>query len=256
MKTRRIQRLLLLGPLLGCGSAGYSVDSVTSACRQNPAYCALVTGEETFVPTVKGAAEVASISATIRLLSADTKKRIEQELVECVEWADTRVNLRRFGGNEPSREQCREQLLGGDPCGRKITRAMQLGTEKHLLALQCTQEKLDRLIPGRFSLEQRYRYDKQTGSRKLISRKEVQMLRKQDCGDLKGTLVPDVVIHTGNPLEPQAVYDFKFPCPPSNSSQWTEYPEGHPHHPESQGDMYKEALSPLSYRVAPKWGVE
>jgi hypothetical protein len=27
-----------------------------------------------------------------------------------------------------------------------------------------------------------------------------------------GTLEPDVVIHTGDPLQVQAVYDFKFRC--------------------------------------------
>ncbi len=37
--------------------------------------------------------------------------------------------------------------------GKPVTRAMQLGTEKHRLAIQCTKEKLDALIPGHFSLE-------------------------------------------------------------------------------------------------------
>ena len=74
------------------------------------------------------------------------------------------------------------------------------------MALQCVQERLDRLIPGRFSLEPRYRYDKRTGQTELVSQQEARALRQQGCGDeLKGTLVPDVVIHSGNPLEALAV---------------------------------------------------
>jgi hypothetical protein len=256
MKTRCLGRLVLLSLLIACGSAGYSVDSVTSTCRQNTAYCALMTGEEAAVPTTKSAAELASIAATLRLLPTDTKVRVERELVECAEWADSQVNLRRFGGDKPSREQCREELPGWDPCGKKVTRAMQLGTEKHQLALQCIQERFNRLIPVRFSLEQRYRYDKRTGSKELISQEEARALRKRDCGDeLKGTLVPDVVIHSGSPLDVLAVYDFKFPCPSINPPTWTEYPQEHPHHPKNQGDMYQQALGPTAFRVAPSWGI-
>jgi Protein of unknown function (DUF3396) len=124
-----------------------------------------------------------------------------------------------------------------------VTRAMQLGREKHALALQCTGEKLDALIPGRFSLEQRYRYDPQTGQKQLISPEETQTLRQHGCGDeLEGTIVPDVVIHPGNPLEVLAVYDFKFPCPISNRPRWRSYPKGHPKAGSTQGDVYLEFL--------------
>lgn len=252
MKHQRLGQLVLLGQLLGFGLTGHAADSVTNACGQNPAYCAILTGKEAAVPATKGAAEIASIAATLRLLPVDMKTRVERELVECAERADFQVNIRRFAGDQPSREQCQEVLPGWDPCGKKVTRAMQLGTEKHQLALQCIQERFNRLFPGRFSLEQRYRYDKQTRSTKLISREEARALRKQDCGEeLKGTLVPDVVIHSGNPLEALAIYDFKFPCPSTNQPSWTKYPEGHPHYPENQGDMYQQALGAAAFRVAP-----
>ncbi|WP_157758849.1 hypothetical protein [Cystobacter fuscus] len=256
MKTPHPRQLVFLSMLLTFGLTGHAADSVTNACGQNPAYCAVLTGKEAAVPATKGAAEIASIAATLRLLPTDMKARVERELVECAERADFQVNIRRFAGDQPSREQCQEVLPGWDPCGKKVTRAMQLGTEKHQLALQCIQERFNRLFPGRFSLEQRYRYDKQTRSTKLISREEARVLRKQDCGEeLKGTLVPDVVIHSGNPLEALAIYDFKFPCPSTNPPSWSEYPEGHPHYPENQGKMYEQALGAAAFRVAPRWRV-
>ncbi|HEX5749904.1 MAG TPA: hypothetical protein VFZ09_26975 [Archangium sp.] len=244
--------LALSALLMGCGSAGYAVDSATSACQQNPQYCALVAGEETVVPTaIRGGAEVASVAATLRVLAPETRSSIEQALVECVEWAHGEVNRQRFGGQSPSREQCREELPGADPCGKKVTRAMQLGTEKHALARQCVEQKLNARIPGRFSLDQRYRYDPRTGQRQLISREEARTLLQQGCGEeLKGTIVPDVVIHTGNPLEVLAVYDFKFPCPISNPPDWREYANG-----SLQGDTYRQILGVGPDLVAPIWKI-
>ncbi|HYO64610.1 MAG TPA: hypothetical protein VEU33_00900 [Archangium sp.] len=252
------QVVLALGALLmGCGSAGYAVDSATSACRQNPQYCALVAGEETVVPTaLRGGAEVASVAATLRVLTPEAQSSIEQALVECVEWAHTEVNLRRFGGKSPSREQCREELPRADPCGKKVTRAMQLGTEKHALARQCVEQKLNAQIPGRFSLDQRYRYDPGTGQKQLVNPEEARALRQQGCGDeLEGTIVPDVVIHSGNPLELLAVYDFKFPCPISNEPTWNRYPEGHSFSGSNQGAIYKKILGVGPHLVAPIWRI-
>ncbi|ATB29350.1 hypothetical protein [Melittangium boletus] len=243
--------VLALSTLL---TACYAMDSATSSCQHNPAYCTAVVGEETVVPTVRGGAEIASLNAIRQLLAPDTRARVERELVECAEWADTEVNRLRFGGNKPSRQQCQE-LLYVDPCGEKVTRAMQLGTEKHLLALQCTQEKLGALIPGRFSLEPRYRYDKQQGGRRLIPEHEARALLRRGCGEeLRGTLRPDVVIHSGNPLEVQAVYDFKFPCPLNNEPSWKTYTEG-PYKGSIQGDVYAESLESEAALIAPNWGV-
>jgi hypothetical protein len=254
LQARLRQAVLAVSALLmGCGSAGYAVDSATSACQQNPLYCTAVAGEEAVVPTaIRGGAE----AATLWVLTRQTRSDIEQALVECVEWANTEVNHRRFGGKSPSREQCREELPGTDPCGKKVTRAMQLGTEKHALARQCTETKLGALIPGRFSLEQRYRYDFETGQKQLVSREEERALRQQGCGDeLEGTIVPDVVIHSGNPLDVLAVYDFKFPCPISNYPGWNKYPNGHPYSGLNQGAIYQKYLGVGPHLVAPIWRI-
>jgi hypothetical protein len=258
LKVRPRQAVLAASALLmGCGSAGYAVDSATSACQQNPSYCAAVAGEEVVVPTtIRGGAEVASVATTLWVLTRQTQTDIEQALVECVEWANTQVNRKRFDGKSPTREQCQEELPGTDPCGKKVTRAMQLGREKHALARQCTETKLGGLIPGRFSLEQRYRYDSQTGQKQLVSPEEARALRQQGCGDeLEGTLVPDVVIHSGNPLGVLAVYDFKFPCPFSNDPMWNKYPEGHPYHGSTQGKMYRKVFQVGPHLVAPIWRI-
>ncbi|MET0401065.1 MAG: hypothetical protein ABW123_01625 [Cystobacter sp.] len=249
----------LLGGLLSmCTPTAYAADSVTNACRQNPAYCTLLNGQEAgAAPTLRSGAEIASISATLRLLTPDLKLRIERALHECAEWADTEVNRRRLGGNTPSRQQCREVLPALDPCGQQVTRAMQWGSEKHGLATQCVQEKLDTLIPGRFSLEPRYRYDKYTGQVQWLSPSEVRDLLQQDCGkELKGTLVPDVVIHSGNPLQAVSIYDFKFPCPPDNEALWRMNGNGHAHEGLSQGQVYVEALKVETALVTPRRGIE
>ena len=245
--------LALMSPLTGC----YALDSATSACQRTPAYCASIAGEETVVPAVRGGAEVASLGGAYRLLSPDTRAQVEQALVDCAQSADAAVNRLRFAGLQPTRQQCQEVLARPDPCGKTVTRAMQLGTEKHHLALQCAQEQLGGLVPGRFSLEQRYRYDKQTDTRRLVTKDEAKALLRQGCeDDLKGTVVPDVVLHSGNPLEVLAVYDFKFPCPSDNPPRWSGYPEGHPYAQENQGTVYKMALGPQPYRVSPLWGVQ
>ena len=240
---------VLLTLLTGC----YAMDSATSACQRTPAYCASIAGEETVVPAVRGGAEVASLGGVYRLLSPDTRARVEQSLVDCAQSADAAVNRLRFAGLQPTRQQCQEVLSGPDPCGRTVTRAMQLGTEKHHLALQCAQEQLGGLVPGRFSLEQRYHYDKQTDTRRLVTKDEAKALLRQGCeDDLKGTVVPDVVLHSGNPLEVLAVYDFKFPCPSDKRPSWRKYPEGHMHWGSDQGAVYKEALGVSPKLVAPE----
>jgi hypothetical protein len=263
------QVVLTLSALLiaACGSAAYTVDSATSACRQNPAYCAHVAGEETIVPTlrgatqetvvstVKGGVEVASVAATLKVLNTQTKSSIEEALVKCVEWANDEVNNKRFGGNRPTAAQCQE-VLGNDPCGNTVTRAMLLGKQKHRLALQCAELELSKLVPERFSLEQRYRDNPQTGQKQLVSGKEAQALLEQGCGkELKGTIVPDVVIHSGNPLEVLAVYDLKFPCPSSNEPSWNEYEEGPPHHGSNQRRIYLKILQVIPKLVAPLWKI-
>ena len=134
---------------------------------------------------------------------------------------------------------------------------MQLGIEMHEEALSCAEERLGKLRPGGFSREQRYRYDPRTGRWKLVSREERQALEESgNSGELLGTLVPDLVIHTGDPLQAQEVYDFKFPCVDiDRSPEWGKYPPGHPYADSTQGDMYQLLFGLKPALVAPRWGV-
>ena len=72
--------------------------------------------------------------------------------------------------------------------------------------------------------------------------------------ELVGTLQPDVVIHSGDPLDVLAVYDFKFPCPEDNFPKWGGYPRGHSFSKSTQGEIYEEAFGVPPARVAPWWG--
>jgi hypothetical protein len=127
----------------------------------------------------------------------------------------------------------------------------------HQVARDCVEERLKDLWPGRYSLEQRYRYDRQTGSKKLVSAEEESLLVKTgNAGELKGSLKPDVVIHSGNPLDVQAVYDFKYPCVNTDKApRWNEYPDGHPYQGKTQRYMYREAFGVEPARIIPRLGV-
>lgn len=196
--------------------------------------------------TLIAAATLASDEA---LLPVTTRDAVEKALKECALEAHEAVNRKHFGG-EPTRSQCRE-VLGKDPHGNNITRATQIGQEKHRAARACVEERLGETFPGRFSLEQRYRYDREAQRIELVSDQErIASLRQNQGLDLKGTLAPDVVIHTGDPLKPQAVYDFKFPCLRMTAPVWTVYPPGHPHEDRTQGMVYQEAFGSAS-RVTP-----
>jgi hypothetical protein len=197
--------------------------------------------------TVTAAATLSSDEAG---LPEKLRTQVEQELKHCAELANERVNRKWFGG-DPTPAQC-EEVLGTDKRGKKITRAMKLGEEKHEEALKCAADKLGKRIPERFSLDQQYRYDPATQSRSLVSTTEREtLLRTKRHHELKGTLRPDVVIHTGNPVDVQAVYDFKFPCLRTHRPRWGVYDEqGHPYRDRTQGDVYKEVFGE-AWRVTP-----
>ena len=141
--------------------------------------------------------------------------------------------------------------------GKTVTWAMRLGTEMHEEARECAQAALDRLIPGRFSLEQRYRYDRQTRIKKPVSAEEERLLEKTgNQGELKGSVKPDVVIHSGDLLGVLAIYDFKFPCVnPNEVPNWPDYPPGHPYQNIDQGLIYFEVFGVNPARVLPRLGV-
>jgi len=245
------------------GRYGYD-NSVSAACRQNPALCSTLSGKELAEVGIM----VASVGSALQVLDNLTRRSIEQALVECADLARSEVLLRyptTFKGPIPDSNECNEWTV--DVQGNSMTWAMRLGTEMHEVAAQCAQKQLDKLRPGGFSVESRYRYDSRTGRWKQVSPEEERALVESgNQGELRGTLKPDVVLHSGNPLDIQAIYDFKFPCViPDTSTRitwWDRYPKGHPYQNFDQAQMYQKLLgqtvtSPTQNvaRIVPRWGV-
>ncbi|QSQ18726.1 hypothetical protein JY651_25535 [Pyxidicoccus parkwayensis] len=225
------------------------MDSATSACERNPAYCAKVAGEETVHPLVVRAVQVGTVGRAWQVLDELARKPIEDILVECAKWANAEVNKKELGERAPTEQEC-EQQVGGTR-ENPVTRGMRLGGAKHRLATPCTEEKLSRTLPGRFRLEQRYRINPDTRQLELITHEaELEMLR-EGGKELVGSVVPDVIIHTGNPLQVQAVFDFKFPCPETNTPKWRSLSPGNALGVRNQGEAYFKVLGEAPSRVAP-----
>lgn len=234
----------------GTGSYAQSLDSPTATCEHAPAYCAKLAGEEAALPLRVRAVQAATAVKAWQVLDELVRKTLEDILVECAKQADMEVNRQEFGGHAPTRRECQEQV--GGTRENPVTRGMRLGGAKHTLALRCTEEKLGRAHPGRFSLEQRYRINPETRQLELISHEmELQMLRRGGK-ELVGSVVPDVVIHTGNPLQVQAVFDFKFPCPEFNLPSWRRQHPRNAQQDTNQGSTYKDALGEEPVLITPK----
>ncbi|MBN1207667.1 MAG: hypothetical protein JXB05_22575 [Myxococcaceae bacterium] len=188
-------------------------------------------------------------------IDAPLIERIQQALSECADEARSVVMLKHFGDRGPTHEECR-QVVGVDANGQPITRAMQLGVEQHQVALECAQEKLQELKPDGFSISPRYRIKSGTGSVQYLTQDQVKALLNAGRGaELRGTIEPDVVVHTGNPLQVQAIFDFKFPCVNGGEPPWRKYPDGPPHEGRDQGTVYKNILGTKPWRVVPRRGV-
>nr|WP_240672527.1 hypothetical protein [Corallococcus coralloides] len=181
---------------------------------------------------------------------------LEERLVECARLAERRVNARLFGNRPPTREECGEEVEQ-DGCSKPITRAMQLGIQKHVLALQCAREVLEQLWPASFSIEQRYRFYQHAPFLETVSPEEEARLIAQGCTrELWRTLKPDLVLHVDhNLLKAVLTLDFKFPCPDSNEPRWTPYGENSAYAGKKQGDLYKEALGGEAMIISPRRGV-
>jgi len=211
-------------------------------------------------PRHAGATGGGTLHAALRVLEATMKARLEEALKECANEARSEVILRRMKGRSPTPEECRKQV-GVNERGEAVTLAMRLGEEMHGVARQCAEKQLHQLRPGGFSLEQRYRYDRQTEQTSLLSSEEIGALLSRGLGrELLGTLEPDVVIHSGDPLRAQAIYDFKFPCVNNGEvPRWREYPRGHPYQRLTQKDVYEQALGKNSgaeaQRIVPHLGI-
>jgi hypothetical protein len=239
----------------------FSYDTTVNAtCRNNPAACAPAPGEEPLiVNTLKEAGTAAlSAGAVLKVLDAATQKAIDNALAKCANDARSDILLRhegKFRSVFPAADECTQMTV--DEQGRKVRWAVRLGNEMHEEARKCAERVLGSLWPGAFSLEQRYRYDRQTGQKKLVSAEEERLLEETgNGGELAGTLKPDLVLHSGDPLRAQAVYDFKFPCMDTNRPiTWSKYPERSPYAGSDQGEMYEELFGQKPARIMPRLGV-
>jgi len=238
----------------------YAFDnSVSAACRNNPANCPAQMAEASTSPSGLAVASTGyTVHQVLRVLDDATKARVAEALKQCADKARLDVLLQYdgyFKGVGPSPDECQEEVLDGT--GRRITWAMRLGLEMHEVALRCAEEELGKLRPGGFSIEPRYRYDPETRQKRWIRPDEERALKESGNGaELLGTLKPDIVLHAGDPLRVQALYDFKFPCVNTDQMpRWREYPSEHPYEGRNQGEVYKEAFSSGVFRVAPHIGV-
>lgn len=216
-------------------------------CRTSPSACVAAVGKE-----------VASTAAVVKLaLDAKTEADVVEELEACADKARSEVLLRHagdFAGPSPSAEECRQPAKNARE--KNVTWAMQLGTEMHEVAQTCAQAALEKLLPGRFSLEQRYLYNRQTRVKKPVSAEEERLLKETgNLGELKGSVKPDVVIHTGDLLRVLAIYDFKFPCVnPKRPPSWNSYSDGRPYQNINQGELYEEVFDVVPKQIYPRWG--
>ncbi|WP_434387388.1 hypothetical protein [Melittangium boletus] len=241
--------------LLACppGLQAQTFDSVTAACRTRPAGCAGGVGDAALVSHGTRLAEAGVRLGTIAAVLETTERaRIERALTECADQARSEVLERHLEGRSPTAAECQEKGLFG---GRHRTRAMYLGEEMHRVALACAAAALGVLRPGGFSVEPRYRYESRTKQWEFMSAETETMLLEEGChGELRGTIKPDIVIHSGAPLMAQAVYDFKFPCVRLDRGDWCMYSSG-PYQGRTQREIYLEVLGVPPSRVLSRVGV-
>ncbi len=231
----------------GVGSTGAShyalaSDTATAGCLRNPACYTTPPGEEAVIPWLSNAASATRSATTMAMLLTDAQLQlIEKTLTECAQAANQKVNQEdeALKGREPDREECRKVVRREG--NMDVTRAMELGTQKHDKALECARKAFEGDLAKYVRVEPTYQKDLNTGLWRFIDPQQVkEWLQLGLTAQLWGALVPDIVIHaSGNPNQVQRVYDFKFPCPPSNEPRWGQYSPAQPHHPNTQGKMYE-----------------
>ncbi|WP_241759492.1 hypothetical protein [Pyxidicoccus parkwayensis] len=198
-----------------------------------------------------------SVPLLLVLLDGDNAvSELDRRLVECARWAEREVNGRYFGDRAPTREECGAEVEV-DGCDARITRAMLLGQEKHVLVYRCAREVLEELWPHPYSIEQRYRYYPNAGVLETVSRKEEARLIEEGCtGELWRTIKPDLVLHADHDLLRSVLtLDFKFPCPASNDARWKAYDKNSAYYRYTQGEIYKQALGGEPFLISPRMGV-
>ena len=229
------------------GASHYALasDTATAGCLRNPACYTTPPGEEAIIPWLSNAASATRTATTMAMLLTDAQiKLIEKTLTDCAHAANQQVNQEdaELKGQEPDREECRKVVRREG--NTDVTRAMELGTQKHDKALECARKALEGDLAKYVRVEPTYQKDMNTGLWRFIAPPQVkEWLQLGLTAQLWGALVPDIVIHaSGNPNQVQRVYDFKFPCPRTNDPSWRRSSPDHPHYPRDQGKMYEEAL--------------
>lgn len=211
---------LALGACLDMGSSPdcTPADTTHSCCvKNNPTRPEVCDGRESMANGLVGrkVAAVATLSLSLNDVDAfqAAQPEIEDVLMKCARLAEDEINRLHLGGRKTRKEEC-DKEVEKKPDGSTVTQAMRWGIEKHRIARACVEKHLGQRIPGFFGLERRYRYDHSTGQKSLVNKEEIDRLMQRGKGnDLIGTLEPDVVIPSGDPLRPWAVYDFKFRAP-------------------------------------------
>jgi hypothetical protein len=206
------------------------------------------------VPLAVGSTLVIATPMVLAILQSQDKAReLQERLVECAKLAEQQVNFPLFGNRPPTREECGEEVVV-DGCAEPITQAMLLGRQKHVIALACARDVLEKLWPRPFSIEQRYRYYSHARVVQSIDRAKEQQIIKDGCTDeLWGSIKPDIVLHGDyNLLQAVLILDFKFPCPPSNPPTWTWYGKTSAYANSAQGEVYVKALGGEAMLISPQ----
>ncbi|WP_233166427.1 hypothetical protein [Archangium sp. Cb G35] len=108
--------------------------------------------------------------------------------------------------------------------------------------------------PPPFSIEQRYRYYRHSHILETISRKQEQQFIEEGCTHkLRGTIKPDIVLHSDyNLLGAALIIDLKFPCPSSNDPTWRSYGRNSAYDGLTQGQVYQQALDGKAFMLTPR----
>ncbi|RKH54695.1 hypothetical protein [Corallococcus aberystwythensis] len=229
------------------------MDTETAARARYAAYVAEQSATRAVASPLLRAIPPAVLALMQREHAAD---ELEKRLADCAVQAEQVGNARFFEGRPPTRQECSE-VVEKDRCGNPVTRAMQLGKQKHVLALECAEQVLKERWPAPFSIEQRYRYYPNARMVETISpEKEARLIAEGCTEELRGTIKPDLVLHEGrNLLKAALTLDFKFPCPDSNEPQWTRYGRSSPYDNQTQQDIYEQALGGKAILISPRKGM-
>lgn len=178
--------------------------SYRQSCALNPVCGAPTASGEAFVPAVRTWVETAeAIQGLLTLkdfLDEAEVAHIEEILIQCAKEADAQINNREYPKEGyPSDPEC-DRVVRYTSQGKKLTRAMELGTMKHEVAFACVERKIGKDVSAYVTREPRYGKTPPGQDYTLTT-------------DGSGSLVPDLVLHLKNNANTiQLLYDFLFPC--------------------------------------------